>query len=42
MMCQLKDQGGLGIQNLKVHNECLLNKWLFKLINEDFMKQISI
>jgi hypothetical protein len=39
MMRQLKDQGGLGIQNLKVHNECLLNKWLFKLINEDGLWQ---
>jgi hypothetical protein len=33
-MCQLKDQGGLGIQNLEIQNECLLRKWLFKLINE--------
>jgi hypothetical protein len=33
-MCQLKDQGDLGIQNLEIQNECLLRKWLFKLINE--------
>jgi len=30
-----KDQGGLGILNLELQNECLLSKWLFKLINED-------
>jgi hypothetical protein len=35
IMCQPKDQGGLGTQNLDVQNECLLSKWLFKLINED-------
>jgi hypothetical protein len=29
------DQGGLGIQNIKIQNKCLLSKWLFKLINED-------
>jgi hypothetical protein len=33
IMCQLKYQGGLGIQNIEVHNQCLLSKWLFKLIN---------
>jgi hypothetical protein len=26
IMCQPKDQGGLGIQNLEVQNECLLSK----------------
>jgi hypothetical protein len=25
-MCQPKDQGGLGIQNLEIQNECLLSK----------------
>jgi hypothetical protein len=38
-MCQPKNQGGLGIQNLEIHNECLLSKWLFKLINEDGLWQ---
>jgi hypothetical protein len=38
-MCQLRDQGGLGIQNLEIQNECLLTKWLFKLINEDVLWQ---
>ena len=31
----LKDQGGLGVLNLHVHNKCLLSKWLFKWINGD-------
>jgi hypothetical protein len=35
IMCQPKDQGGLGIQNLEIQNECISSKWLFKLINED-------
>jgi hypothetical protein len=34
-MCQPKDKGALGIQNLKIQNQCLLTKWLFKLINEE-------
>jgi hypothetical protein len=39
MVCQPKDQGGLEIQNLEIQNQCLLSKWLFKLINEDGMWQ---
>jgi hypothetical protein len=35
IVCQPKDQGGLGIQNLEIQNQCLLSKWLFKLINEE-------
>ena len=35
ILCQPKDQGGLGIQNLDIQNKCLLSKWLFKLLNED-------
>jgi hypothetical protein len=38
-MCQLKDQGDLGIQNIEIQNECLLSKWLFKLINEEGLWQ---
>jgi hypothetical protein len=38
-MCQPKDQGGLGIQNLEIQNKCLLSKWLFKLLNEDGLWQ---
>ena len=34
-MCTPKDQGGLGVLNLDVHNKCLLSKWLFKLLNGD-------
>ncbi|WVZ96120.1 hypothetical protein U9M48_041796 [Paspalum notatum var. saurae] len=32
---QPKEQGGLGIIDLEVQNNCLLSKWLFKLANED-------
>jgi hypothetical protein len=35
VVCTLKDQGGLGVLNLEIHNKCLLSKWLFKLINGD-------
>jgi hypothetical protein len=30
---------GLRIKNLEIQNECLLSKWLFKLINEDGLWQ---
>jgi hypothetical protein len=39
IVCQPKDQGGLGIQNLELQNSCLLSKWLFKLINEEGLWQ---
>jgi hypothetical protein len=39
IMCQPNNQGGLRIQNLEIQNECLLSKWLFKLINEDGLWQ---
>jgi hypothetical protein len=39
ILCQPKDQGGLGIQNIELQNQCLLSKWLFKLINEDGLWQ---
>jgi len=39
IMCQPRDQGGLGIQNLQIQNQCLLSKWLFKLLNENGMWQ---
>ncbi|WVZ53969.1 hypothetical protein U9M48_004850 [Paspalum notatum var. saurae] len=35
ILCQPKEQGGLGVQNLDIQNKCLLSKWLFKLCNED-------
>ena len=35
LMCQPKEYGGLGIQNLDIQNKCLLSKWLFKLCNEE-------
>jgi hypothetical protein len=34
IICQPKDQGGLGVHDLEIQNKCLLSKWLFKLINE--------
>jgi hypothetical protein len=40
--CQLKDQGGLGIQNLEIQKQCLLSKWLFKLINKDGLCQTML
>ena len=39
ILCQPRDQGGLGIQNLEIQNKCLLSKWLFKLLNEDGLWQ---
>ena len=39
ILCQPKEIGGLGIQNLEIQNQCLLSKWLFKLINEEGMWQ---
>jgi hypothetical protein len=42
IVCQPKDQGGLGIQNLEIQNQCMLSKWLFKLINEDGLWQTII
>jgi hypothetical protein len=38
-MCHAKEQGGFGIQNIEMQNECLLSKWLFKLINENGLWQ---
>ena len=39
VVCTPKDQGGLGVLNLDVHNKCLLSKWLFKLLNGDGVSQ---
>jgi hypothetical protein len=39
VVCTPKDQGGLGVLNLEIHNKCLLSKWLFKLINGDVVWQ---
>jgi hypothetical protein len=35
ILCRPKDQGGLGILNLQLHNKCLLAKWLVNLLNTD-------
>jgi hypothetical protein len=32
--CRPMDQGVLGIEVLEIKNKCLLNNWLFKLLNE--------
>jgi hypothetical protein len=32
-------EGGLGIEGLDIKNNCLLSKWLFKIINEEWMWQ---
>ena len=34
ILCQPKELGGLGIKNLDLQSGCLLNKWLYKLINQ--------
>jgi hypothetical protein len=39
VLCQPKERGGLGIQNLDIQNKCLLRKWLFQLCNEDVIWQ---
>jgi hypothetical protein len=39
MICRPKDKGGLGIEVLDIKNNCLLSKWLFKIINEEGMWQ---
>lgn len=35
IMCCPKDQEGLGIIDLWIKNEYLLNKWIFRLLNEE-------
>jgi hypothetical protein len=35
-VCCLKDQGGLGIQDLEMKNMALLGKWIFKLLRMGF------
>jgi hypothetical protein len=35
ILCQPKDQGGLGIQDLNIKNIVVLSKWLFKLLTTD-------
>jgi hypothetical protein len=39
ILCQPKEQGGMGVLNLDLQNKCLLSKWLFKLCNDDGMWQ---
>ena len=35
ILCQPKDQGGLGIHNLELKNIALLSKWLYHLLTTD-------
>ena len=35
ILCQPKEQGGLGIQNLELKNIVLLSKWLYRLLTTD-------
>ena len=35
ILCQPKDQGGLGIHNLNLKNIALLSKWLYYLLTTD-------
>jgi hypothetical protein len=35
ILCQPKDQGGLGILDLDIQNTALLSKWLYKLLTSD-------
>jgi hypothetical protein len=39
IICRPKDQGGLSIELLDIKNKCLLSKWLFKLLHEEWMWQ---
>jgi hypothetical protein len=42
VVCRLKDQGGLDIQELELQNQALLGKWLFKILCEDGIWQTII
>lgn len=35
ILCQPKDQGGLGIRDLDIQNKALLSKWLYRLLTTD-------
>jgi hypothetical protein len=34
MVCRPKDEGGLGIINTKIMNDCLLVKWIWKIYQQ--------
>ncbi|WVZ53496.1 hypothetical protein U9M48_004427 [Paspalum notatum var. saurae] len=40
ILCQPKDQGGLGILDLDLQNRSLLSKWLFKLCKKGIWQQL--
>ena len=35
ILCCPKDQGGLGVIDLKIQNKCLLSKWIVNLLNRE-------
>jgi hypothetical protein len=35
IICRPKEQWGLGVKILEIHNRCLLSKWMLNLINSD-------
>ena len=44
MLCRPKDQGGVGIINTTIMNECLLTKWIWKILkrpNEVWFKLLD-
>ena len=41
-ICRPKEQGGLGVLDLKIMNICLLCKWLWKIENEEGLWQQMI
>jgi hypothetical protein len=34
-ICRPKEQGGLGIVNTRILNECMLVKWIWKLYSQE-------
>ena len=42
ILCRPKDQGGLGILDLQLRNECLLSKWIINLLNTEGIWQNSL
>jgi hypothetical protein len=42
IVCQPKDQGDLGILDLKTKNKALLSKWLYKLLTFDGLWQQNL
>ena len=41
-MCKSKDQGGLGVKNLREQNIALLGKWLWKALSENDLDWVKL